>query len=123
MRTRAEQEAERRKHSLGERGKFDQSPERLLGCEFQAWAGTCRDQGCYQGSSICLDVLPFLTFSVSHLFMQSPCLTHEQFGEMFVQSEVLTDRADLHPLELKHIHEVEGWRLFVQAKEAVEKGD
>lgn len=60
-----------------------------------------------------------MTFSVSHLFMQSPCLTHGQFWEMFVQPEVLTDRSDLRPLELKHIHEVEVRRLFDQAKEVV----
>lgn len=58
-------------------------------------------------------VLLFMTFSVSHLFIHSPCLTHEQFGEMFVQPEVLTDHSDLHLLELKHIHEVEAWRFFV----------
>lgn len=51
--------------------------------------------------------------------MQCPCLTREQFWEVFVQPEVLTDHSDLCPLELKRTHEVEVWRLFVQAKGVV----
>lgn len=42
--------------------------------------------------------------------MQSLCLTHEQFGEMFAQSWVLKVLSDLGPLKFKHIHEAEVWK-------------
>lgn len=45
------------KHPLWEKGKFNQSSDRLLGCESQPWTGT------FRGS---LDVFPLVAISVCH---------------------------------------------------------